>query len=243
MSEDDALRCGSLTPALPARQKGVTAYQIAMVNEEFITVGSNVYLKGEEGEENYIARVIKLFERNRDGAKMMTCQWYYRVAETILRTQNGTASKLARNELLLSDVIDDNLLSTVVGPCDVGAPLFPQGTVALFPHGSLARSLCTPSFPFLSHILMSFPPSPDAPTSQALVPLVPAQPSLKTTHFFPSRSILARTVLSHRVFMRLQVTPNTHITDLTAFTKTDRFFYHRRYFPRVSQVRLPRMTR
>ncbi len=46
-------------------------------------------IKGAPGEDYYIARVTRLYERHKDGAKMALCQWFYRAKETVLGQSKG----------------------------------------------------------------------------------------------------------------------------------------------------------
>lgn len=78
-------------------QKGITSYQIATVKDQYITVGCNIFLKGAEGEDNYIARVVRLFEREKDGTKMVrqTSKLARALQPTVSPSQAGDTLALA----------------------------------------------------------------------------------------------------------------------------------------------------
>lgn len=77
--------------------QGSTLYMAAIVKDLYVTVGCTVFVQGQEGEDDYVARVVRLLERNKDGAKMITCQWFYRAKETVLAEKKG---KKQLNEVL-----------------------------------------------------------------------------------------------------------------------------------------------
>ena len=54
-----------------------------MLVDQYIAVGADVFLKAQPGEQQYVARIVRMFE-SQDGSKMVTCKWFYRANETIL---------------------------------------------------------------------------------------------------------------------------------------------------------------
>jgi hypothetical protein len=69
----------------------------------------------------YIARAVKLYERSSDGAKMVSCQWFYRAQDTILAHRKGSANRVGKQELFESDSVDENSLHSVEDICEVFA--------------------------------------------------------------------------------------------------------------------------
>ena len=67
----------------------------------------------------YIARAIKLYERSSDGAKMVSCQWFYRAEDTILANRKGSANRVGKQELFESDSVDENSLHSIEDICEV----------------------------------------------------------------------------------------------------------------------------
>jgi hypothetical protein len=64
---------------------------------------------------------MRMFERRQDGAKMVTCKWFYRANETVLAQDKQHMKEVSEQELFMSDIMDDNQLSAIEGLCSIRA--------------------------------------------------------------------------------------------------------------------------
>ncbi len=79
-----------------------------------------VLLRAAESSDSfYIARATKLYERCTDGAKMVSCQWFFRKEDTVLAHRKGSANRVGKQELFESDSIDENSLHAIEDICEV----------------------------------------------------------------------------------------------------------------------------
>ncbi|EKX32476.1 hypothetical protein GUITHDRAFT_121371 [Guillardia theta CCMP2712] len=102
--------------------KGNTLYVGVVLRGKYYASGADVYIRGEEGERQYIARITRMYERASDSARMIGCRWYYRSDETNLNKDKKKSSSGANDqELYISDVVDDNPVNTIEDLCNVRA--------------------------------------------------------------------------------------------------------------------------
>ncbi len=79
-----------------------------------------VLLRAAESSDSfYIARATKLYERSTDGAKMVSCQWFFRKEDTVLAHRKGSANRVGKQELFESDSVDENSLHAIEDVCEV----------------------------------------------------------------------------------------------------------------------------
>eukprot|EP00960_Hanusia_phi_P022760 673042-Hanusia_phi.AAC.3 len=72
--------------------KGNNLYVGVILRGKFYASGADVYIRGEEGERQYIARIARMYERASDSARMITCRWFYRSNETNLHKDKKKSS-------------------------------------------------------------------------------------------------------------------------------------------------------
>ncbi|XP_059667350.1 DNA (cytosine-5)-methyltransferase CMT3-like [Cornus florida] len=70
----------------------------------------DAYVKAEVGEDNYIGRIVEMFEAV-DGLLYFTAQWFYRAKDTVIRNHY---SLIDDKRVFLSEVKDDNPLDCLV---------------------------------------------------------------------------------------------------------------------------------
>ncbi|KAL5856779.1 hypothetical protein ACOSQ3_004237 [Xanthoceras sorbifolium] len=85
-------------------------YTKAMVDGCVYNLGDNAYVKADEGELDYIARIVELFEST-DGEPYFTAQWFYRAKDTVIKDHEDLIDK---RRVFLSDIRDDNPLNCIV---------------------------------------------------------------------------------------------------------------------------------
>ena len=86
----------------------------------YVCRSSCVLLRAAENPDSfYVARATKLYERSSDGAKMVSCQWFYRAEDTILAHRKGSANRVGKQELFESDSVDENSLHSIEDICEV----------------------------------------------------------------------------------------------------------------------------
>ncbi|PSR90243.1 DNA (cytosine-5)-methyltransferase [Actinidia chinensis var. chinensis] len=86
-------------------------YEKAEVDGRVVfSLEDDAHVKGEEGEDNYICRIIEMFEAM-DGSYYFTAQWYYRAKDTVIKSRSILIDK---RRVFFSEVKDDNPLSCLV---------------------------------------------------------------------------------------------------------------------------------
>jgi hypothetical protein len=99
--------------------------KVLLANGSEVRIGSAVILQAPEGEEPFLAQVEQLWENEADKFKMMRCKWYYRAAEVAARFPRaiaavpGLPADALHKEIMCSDDVDDNYLTTIERPCCV----------------------------------------------------------------------------------------------------------------------------
>lgn len=73
-------------------------------------IGDCAYVKGEEGEPNYVARILEFFE-TMQGENFCRVQWFFRAEDTVMQEQGAFQEK---KRLFESDLMNDNLLDCIV---------------------------------------------------------------------------------------------------------------------------------
>lgn len=82
----------------------------AEVDGQVYYLEDDARVKAEEGKENYICKIVELFQAV-DGTQNFTAQWYYRADDTVI----GSCSNLIDNkQVFFSEVKDDNPLDCLV---------------------------------------------------------------------------------------------------------------------------------
>ena len=102
--------------------------KVLLANGSEVRIGAAVLLQAPEGEEAFLAQVEQLWENERDAFKMMKCRWFYRASELRAtkpkqpKTHIPTLSlppQAQEREVMCSDDVDDNYLTTIERPCTV----------------------------------------------------------------------------------------------------------------------------
>lgn len=98
-------------------------YTKARVDGSVIKLLDDVYIKAEDGERDYIAKIVELFETV-DKKQYLTAQWFYRADDSVIKAH---ASFVDKKRVFFSDIKDDNPLGCIVAkvkidvnPSDVG---------------------------------------------------------------------------------------------------------------------------
>ncbi|KAK1567002.1 hypothetical protein Q3G72_007135 [Acer saccharum] len=85
-------------------------YTMAMVDGCVYNLGDSAYVKADEGDLDYIARIVELFEST-DGEPYFSAQWFYRAKDTVIKDHEDLIDK---KRVFLSDIRDDNPLNCIV---------------------------------------------------------------------------------------------------------------------------------
>ncbi|KAK2992153.1 hypothetical protein RJ640_002798 [Escallonia rubra] len=86
-------------------------YKQALVDGRVVfDLGDDCYVKGEEGKDNYICRIVEMFE-GVDGLPYISSQWFYRASDTVIK---DCSNFIDDKRLFLSDVKDDNPLDCLI---------------------------------------------------------------------------------------------------------------------------------
>ncbi|VFQ79453.1 unnamed protein product [Cuscuta campestris] len=59
-------------------------FSMVKVDGELYNLHDDAYVNGEEGKDNYICKIIEMFE-DLDGMRYFTAQWFYRAKDTVVR--------------------------------------------------------------------------------------------------------------------------------------------------------------
>jgi len=54
----------------------------------------------------YVARIMRMFERQEDGSKMVTCKWFYRANETVLARDKKQLAQVVPRTLMFRRNLD-----------------------------------------------------------------------------------------------------------------------------------------
>ncbi|BAU02932.1 hypothetical protein VIGAN_11252900 [Vigna angularis var. angularis] len=76
----------------------------------------DAHVKADEGEHNYICKIVELFEAI-DGSLYFTAQWYYRAKDTVIKK---LAYLIEPKRVFFSEVQDDNPLDCLVEKLNIG---------------------------------------------------------------------------------------------------------------------------
>ncbi|CAH8372234.1 unnamed protein product [Eruca vesicaria subsp. sativa] len=90
-------------------------YSQALVDGTLFNLGDDVYVKAEEGNPNYIAKIVEFFEAV-DGEPYFRARWFYRPEDTVIKT---LATKVQEKRVFLSNVEDDNPLNCIVSRVNI----------------------------------------------------------------------------------------------------------------------------
>ncbi|CAH9119436.1 unnamed protein product [Cuscuta epithymum] len=82
----------------------------AKVDNVIYNVGEDAYVMAGEGEDNYICKIIEMFE-SLDGVRYFTAQWYYRAKDTVIKSCDEFVDK---RRVFFSEVKDDNNIGCLV---------------------------------------------------------------------------------------------------------------------------------
>ncbi|XP_065850750.1 putative DNA (cytosine-5)-methyltransferase CMT1 [Euphorbia lathyris] len=85
-------------------------YEQAMIDGTLFNVGDSAYLKAEDGQPDYIARIVELFEGT-DRERYFRAQWFYRAEDTEIK---GHVNQTEARRVFLSEIKDDNPLDSIV---------------------------------------------------------------------------------------------------------------------------------
>lgn len=96
--------------------------KVLLGNGSEVRIGSSVLLQAPEGELPFLAQVQQLWENEADSFKMMKCRWFYRATELTgvkIPKHDAKLPRAHEKEVMYSDDIDDNYLTTIERPCCV----------------------------------------------------------------------------------------------------------------------------
>lgn len=85
-------------------------YKKANVDGVFYDIGDDAYVKAGEGEDNYICKIVELFEAV-DGSLHFCAQWYYRARDTVIKQLSYLIDD---KRVFFSEIRDDNPLECLV---------------------------------------------------------------------------------------------------------------------------------
>ncbi|XP_021714306.1 DNA (cytosine-5)-methyltransferase 1-like [Chenopodium quinoa] len=98
-------------------------YTQAVVDGVVIKLLDDVYIQGEKGQRDYIAKIVEFFETV-DKEPYITAQWFYRADDSVIKDH---ANFVDKKRVFFSDIKDDNPLGCIVkkvkidyNPSDVG---------------------------------------------------------------------------------------------------------------------------
>ncbi|EOX97070.1 Chromomethylase 1, putative [Theobroma cacao] len=91
-------------------------YDKAKVDGCLYKLGDNAYVQAEDGNLNYIARIVELFETI-DKKPYFKAQWFYRAEDTVINKDN--AHLLDKRRVFLSDIHDDNPLNCILSKVEI----------------------------------------------------------------------------------------------------------------------------
>ncbi|KAK6141287.1 hypothetical protein DH2020_024971 [Rehmannia glutinosa] len=82
----------------------------AEVDGQVFSLEDDAFVQAEEGKENYICKILELFEAI-DGSQNFTAQWYYRAEDTVIKT---CGHLIDNKRVFFSEIKDDNPLDCLV---------------------------------------------------------------------------------------------------------------------------------
>ncbi|PIN10956.1 DNA (cytosine-5-)-methyltransferase [Handroanthus impetiginosus] len=82
----------------------------AEVDGQVFFLEDDAHVKGEPGKDNYICKIIELFQAV-DGSQNFTAQWYYRADDTVIKT---CGNLIDDKRIFFSEIKDDNPLDCLV---------------------------------------------------------------------------------------------------------------------------------
>ncbi|KAG8646881.1 hypothetical protein MANES_09G037800v8 [Manihot esculenta] len=85
-------------------------YTQAMVDGVLYKLGDDAYVKADDGNPDYIARIVELFETT-EGEPYFNAQWFYRIEDTVIKDYAQSAES---KRVFLSEIKDDNPLNCIV---------------------------------------------------------------------------------------------------------------------------------
>ncbi|XP_052176411.1 DNA (cytosine-5)-methyltransferase CMT2-like isoform X2 [Diospyros lotus] len=85
-------------------------YTRAQIEKVVFALGDCAYVKGQEGGENYVGKILEFF-KTMDGEDYFRVQWFFRAEDTVM---NGEASSHAKKRLFYSTLMNDNALDCIV---------------------------------------------------------------------------------------------------------------------------------
>ncbi|PPR99885.1 hypothetical protein GOBAR_AA20774 [Gossypium barbadense] len=91
-------------------------YVEAIVDGCRYKLGDNAYVKAEDGNLDYIARIVEFFETV-DQEPFFKAQWFYRAEDTVINKDN--AHLIDKRRVFLSDIHDDNPLNCIISKVEI----------------------------------------------------------------------------------------------------------------------------
>ncbi|KAL1121193.1 hypothetical protein V6Z11_D01G215800 [Gossypium hirsutum] len=91
-------------------------YVEAIVDGCRYKLGNNAYVKAEDGNLDYIARIVEFFETV-DQEPFFKAQWFYRAEDTVINKDN--AHLIDKRRVFLSDIHDDNPLNCIISKVEI----------------------------------------------------------------------------------------------------------------------------
>ncbi|KAG9296763.1 hypothetical protein G9A89_001396 [Geosiphon pyriformis] len=87
-------------------------YRSVKIDDEVINIGDSVYLRNEDSEESWVAKIMYMWEDKKE-RKQFHSRFFHRGKDTILKELAGP------RELFLLDSCDDNPLNSIIGKANV----------------------------------------------------------------------------------------------------------------------------
>ncbi|XP_010243148.1 PREDICTED: DNA (cytosine-5)-methyltransferase 1-like [Nelumbo nucifera] len=85
-------------------------YTQAEIDKCIFNLGDCAYVKGKEGAQNYVGRILEFF-KTMEGGDYFRVQWFFRAEDTVMKDE---ATFHDKKRLFYSDLMNDNLLDCIV---------------------------------------------------------------------------------------------------------------------------------
>ncbi|XP_057448958.1 putative DNA (cytosine-5)-methyltransferase CMT1 [Lotus japonicus] len=101
-------------------------YSQARVDGILYDLNDDAYVKAEDGNADFIARIVEMFETV-DDKKYFTAQWFYRAEDTVIKVHSDLVDK---KRVFISDVKDENPLDCLVSKLKIAKITSTMGLAA-----------------------------------------------------------------------------------------------------------------
>ncbi|KAM7257803.1 hypothetical protein ACFE04_013544 [Oxalis oulophora] len=93
-------------------------YSQAIVDGYVYGLGDDAYVQADEGNLDYIAKIIELFE-NTNHETYFKAQWFYRPQDTIIKELSGKVNQFENKRVFISEMKDDNPLDCLIRKVEI----------------------------------------------------------------------------------------------------------------------------